>query len=537
MNLLGNYSIGFGICGSRANLDLTQAFIGVNGGAEYNMEGPPRRSSSLPAANATCCCDDDKRIELGENNGSLVYDDSVIISAANQKTPHVYPHLKTLAELKAEYGGKPDEKVDYGRIYESMVKDKAMESFFNDKAMDSVYNVKAMESTCYVKPVVSLYGDKAMDSLYDIKAVDDDIKHRIYHSSYDFHDLAGADHEFIHIFTLTGDDSTDASGNADEVQQAQQTVVEPAVSNIPAQPQILGIREQADRMVADASEAFTKLKAFVDVANADLQNINHPRKQIPADLMAKIQVLLTDCPGWFLSVLDGKEESIDALHDDVDELRKLYDKVMKDNEELRLKIEEESSKPLGMSAVDQQRLNFLGVDNLNDLIIKYRHLQIQVSGSKERRLTPKPADSGTLIVDTQQQPKMFQPDRLTSSSSNMLMVGNAVNHIPIPMPGKFDGKTRIDLERYLRYFDQAVLSRGYPDSDKAIMIGNYVPTLQFVHDKLIRKNASYFEIKSGLLNALGSDSDVATFTLRTSLDRIKKSDDKSYKKLLEVFWH
>uniref|UniRef100_A0AC34FXB1 Uncharacterized protein n=1 Tax=Panagrolaimus sp. ES5 TaxID=591445 RepID=A0AC34FXB1_9BILA len=106
----------------------------------------------------------------------------------------------------------------------------------------------------------------------------------------------------------------------------------------------------------------------------------------------------------------------------------------------------------------------------------------------------------------QLRPNVLQQGGISSLFSTVGATGNSSKeHIPIPMPDKFD----------------------------AVMVGNYVPTLQFVHDKLFRKNSTYAEIKAGLLNSLGTDSSVATFTLRTSLDRIMKSHDMLYKDLLK----
>uniref|UniRef100_A0A914ZB59 Uncharacterized protein n=1 Tax=Panagrolaimus superbus TaxID=310955 RepID=A0A914ZB59_9BILA len=195
-----------------------------------------------------------------------------------------------------------------------------------------------------------------------------------------------------------------------------------------------------------------------------------------------------------------------------------------------------------MSAGDQRKLKALGINNLSDLINRYRNLQGELEASKKRFIVEASLPRGESLSSVcsktewnqQLQPEVLKQGGLTSVIDNGNVTGvNVKACIPLPMPDKFQGKTRVELERYFRYFDEAVTSRGYDDKAKATIVGNYLPKLQFVHDKLIRKKATYDEIKAGLLNALGIDSSVATFTLRTSLDRLKKSDDKLYKAVLE----
>uniref|UniRef100_A0A914XSW9 CCHC-type domain-containing protein n=1 Tax=Panagrolaimus superbus TaxID=310955 RepID=A0A914XSW9_9BILA len=289
------------------------------------------------------------------------------------------------------------------------------------------------------------------------------------------------------------------------------------------------------KQITHSAEAYHKLKAIIDIANQHLQQMNHQKHKVPADLMADVEIFLTDSPGWFLSVIEGRDKNIKGLERELDDLSDVCNNIIAERNELRLKLEE----PMGLSLGNQKKLRSLGVENLSDLINNYRKLQIQVSGPTERRFNPADSDSSLDQKEEwqmQQQllPKVLQQGGFHSCSANMGTKGSSSgDHIPIPMPDKFTGKTRIDLERYFRYFDQAVNSRGFSDSAKAIMVGNYVPTLQYTHDKLLRKNTSYDGVKAGLLNSLGTDSSVATYTLRTSLDRVKKSDDKLYRNILE----
>uniref|UniRef100_A0AC34FZG2 CCHC-type domain-containing protein n=1 Tax=Panagrolaimus sp. ES5 TaxID=591445 RepID=A0AC34FZG2_9BILA len=463
------------------------------------MEGPPLRSSSRPAANANCCTDDDQRTELGENYGSLVYEDSVNNSAATTKTPRVYAKrcIKTLAELRAQYAGEPVYKGD----------DKTMESLNDDKhdykAMDSSWNVKAVESS----------NDKAVESLYNAEASNADHFYGIYDNS---HGSIGIDHEDICIGSLTNKKESaelNGDGNHQFVQQPNEL---PAAGNISALPlEIMSVEAQAVRQVDDAKAAYQQLQAAVNTANEMLKKMSKPSLQISEDIMAVIEVCLTDSPGWFLSILEGRNQRIDDLSQNLNE-------TIIEKDELQLKLDE-SQKFKGLSAGEKLKLRSLGVDNLNDLIANYRQLQIQLSSAADIKVSRNVSRSKEDCL--QKNIILANGDSMESSERTSC--------IPIPMPDKFTGKTRVELERYLRYFDRAVMSRGYPDSDKAIIIGNYIPSLQYTHDKLIRKNSSYLEIKAGLLNALGVESDVATFALRTSLDRIKKPDDKLYKELLE----
>uniref|UniRef100_A0AC34F952 RNA-directed DNA polymerase n=2 Tax=Panagrolaimus sp. ES5 TaxID=591445 RepID=A0AC34F952_9BILA len=473
------------------------------------------------------CCDEDAEREFDDFKDNRD-DYSSAVAAVRRKNPvkngraifgkaavgkangnSVEFRVKALHEIEAEWA----ENI-YGKAHE----DKAYGKADGDKAYDG-------------KALIGIYDNHGAESIYGVYAPDL---------------MPAADDTYIRSDNFYPKDIYIGMITDEEVEQFQ-----PGDENAVVPPQksaILGIRAQAQKFVDNAAEAYDKLKQAVDVANDDLDSIRHPRKKISADLMAAIEIHLTDNPGWLLSVLDGKDQSIHDLQQDVEDL------IMQ-RDELLLKLKEQSSNILGLTAGDKIKLETLGVDNLNDLINNYRQLQVQVKRCSERRSEPKLArvDSAASLFSNSTQewqkekqpvppkkieqpvpPKVIERGGLNSSFTNVGSDGgNARASIPIPMPDKFKGTTRTELERYFRYFDKAGYSRGYPESDKAIVIGNYVPSLQLVHDKLIRKNVDYESIKLGLLNALGADSSAATFTLRTSLDRVKKADDKLYKAVLE----
>uniref|UniRef100_A0A914Z6F2 Uncharacterized protein n=1 Tax=Panagrolaimus superbus TaxID=310955 RepID=A0A914Z6F2_9BILA len=305
---------------------------------------------------------------------------------------------------------------------------------------------------------------------------------------------------------------------------------------------VRSIRSQVQSFIIDAAEAYRKLKYEVDIANDMLHRMNKPNQKIDEGLLSELEDFLTDTPAWCLSVMDEKDRTVEVFEREILDLREQQSQLLLEREELRSKLEEGSSKTSGMSAGDQRKLKALGINNLSDLINRYRKLQGELEASKKRIILEPSLTRGESLSSVcskpewrqQHQQEVLKQGGLTSFVDCGDISGvNSRACIPLPMPDKFQGKTRVELERYFRYFDEAVTSRGYDDKAKATIVGNYMPKLQFVHDKLIRKNITYDEIKAGLLNALGTDSPVATFTLRTSLDRIAKTNDKLYKNLLE----
>uniref|UniRef100_A0A914YFF6 Uncharacterized protein n=1 Tax=Panagrolaimus superbus TaxID=310955 RepID=A0A914YFF6_9BILA len=116
---------------------------------------------------------------------------------------------------------------------------------------------------------------------------------------------------------------------------------------------------------------------------------------------------------------------------------------------------------MGLSAGDQKKLSYLGIDSFSDLINKYQQLQVQVSGCTERSTASKLPRINSLksigsTVDLfkkcqnqhlqsrqmkEAQPEVKQSGPFTSSINTK--VGKSgdgeASHIPLPMPDKFWG--------------------------------------------------------------------------------------------------
>uniref|UniRef100_A0A914Y6B6 Uncharacterized protein n=1 Tax=Panagrolaimus superbus TaxID=310955 RepID=A0A914Y6B6_9BILA len=191
------------------------------------------------------------------------------------------------------------------------------------------------------------YGDKAVDSFDDVKTNKADDIYGIYVAP---HGLVGTDHGFVHIGSLTNDES--ALQHKEESQQLDDTVA--GISQADARASaIMEIRDQAQGIVDSAAEAYRKLKSAVEVTNADLKSINHVKNMISADLMSGIEVFLTDSPGWFLSVLHERDKSIEALCQQLEQREDDCTNFIRDRDELQIKLEESS---VGLSFGSSLRL-------------------------------------------------------------------------------------------------------------------------------------------------------------------------------------
>uniref|UniRef100_A0A914Z6E0 Uncharacterized protein n=1 Tax=Panagrolaimus superbus TaxID=310955 RepID=A0A914Z6E0_9BILA len=234
---------------------------------------------------------------------------------------------------------------------------------------------------------------------------------------------------------------------------------------------VRSIRAQVQSFVNDAAEAFHKLKENVNVANDMLHRMNKPNQKIDENLVSELEDFLTDSPDWCLSVMDGKDKTIELFEREILDLREQQSQLLFEREELQRKLGRESSKTSVMSAGDQRKLKALGINNLSDLINRYRNLQGELEASKKRFIVEASLTRGESLSSVcsktewnqQLQPEVLKQGGLTSVIDNGNVTGvNVKACIPLPMPDKFQGKTRVELERYFRYFDEAVTSRVCP---------------------------------------------------------------------------
>uniref|UniRef100_A0A914YVK6 CCHC-type domain-containing protein n=1 Tax=Panagrolaimus superbus TaxID=310955 RepID=A0A914YVK6_9BILA len=323
--------------------------------------------------------------------------------------------------------------------------------------------------------------------------------------------------------------------NTEETQHDVESLVEQSLS------QVVSVRTQVLNFAVDARAAYFKLEHEVNLANARLQTMHHPAQKVSEEIMGEIKDHLIDNVEWLLAIFEEKDKSLERLrrenYDDVDD----KNAALIENVKLRQKLEEQKAKPMGISASDQKKMLALGVNSFSELINRYRLLQVKAEDLDRRQTFDAPlsrVDSTSTFKSDKREKECQRSTPTTVKGGSRFISGHCAEisarvNVPIPLPEKFTGKTRVELERWLRYFNRAVDSRGFTDEDKATVLGNYIPSLQFTHDKLMRNRASFEEVQAGLLNALGTDSSAATYTLRTSLDRFKKPDNQLYKKVLE----
>uniref|UniRef100_A0A914QSM3 Uncharacterized protein n=1 Tax=Panagrolaimus davidi TaxID=227884 RepID=A0A914QSM3_9BILA len=290
-----------------------------------------------------------------------------------------------------------------------------------------------------------------------------------------------------------------------------------------------GIR-YARNIVKQAEELYTNLSSAIGVANDKLTVLNNGRSAVSNELIDDLQTILIHRVEYMFSGIETREIIIEAL-------RGREEAAQAKVAELQEYIEANTHKP-GLSSNIKKQINDLGYNTVEELINQHMKLQDRANVIERSFKESAPVSRGTsrtsLAEDKDLKAKVIAQPRasqLTSGISNGAASASA--RVSLPMPDKFDGKSRKDLERFLKLYEASTTSRGWGDAERAIYLGSYIPTLLVYHDNLRERGASYTEMKRELLGAMGSDGAISTFYLRTELDRIKKPPNKLYKSLFE----
>uniref|UniRef100_A0A914YUJ4 CCHC-type domain-containing protein n=1 Tax=Panagrolaimus superbus TaxID=310955 RepID=A0A914YUJ4_9BILA len=277
--------------------------------------------------------------------------------------------------------------------------------------------------------------------------------------------------------------------------------------------------------------------------------MDKPRSMIPQDYMIDMEIHLSTSISWLMEQIDEQDKTVEHLLNVKQDLENQIEELIQDKNNLVYQLSEAKSNP-ALSAIDRRQLELLGINKVSDLINKYRSLLVQVSEMEADKSRSGLSVSSLKDIVAQPEkvahiPKIVEPqggacfskisdqhdgenDKVEDKREGYRGLGNA----KIPQPPTFSGKSRTDLERFFRYFEPYAESLSLDDEGKALLIGYYLPKLQYQHDSLMQRKASYAEVKRELLNSLGSESSVATYTLRANLDKLVKPVDKSYRSFL-----
>uniref|UniRef100_A0AC35G030 CCHC-type domain-containing protein n=1 Tax=Panagrolaimus sp. PS1159 TaxID=55785 RepID=A0AC35G030_9BILA len=289
--------------------------------------------------------------------------------------------------------------------------------------------------------------------------------------------------------------------------------------------------KHARELVSHAEALYESLSSSIKTANERLKSLNNQRAGVPDVFIEDLRTTLVDRVKLVYGTIETREMAIKDL-EEKDEEQQIT--IVELQQEL---VEAHNAQKMGLSDHIKNQLNNLGFKDVQEIIYKYIFLQdrVQVLERTRKGSTLSRASSKVSLQAGCQQSMMMNqtlPGQLTS------LLSNGVNVVPqsrvtLPMPEKFTGKTRSELERFFKLYEASTASRGWGDSERALYLGSYLPKLQVYHDNLSKRGADYTEMKKELLAALGSDGAISTFYLRTELDRIKKAPNKLYKSVFE----